>query len=92
LKSQTRSRFLFPLLAVPLSACVDRAVRQARVEPLVPACQSDGGAGDGTPQVEAGDFVVFTATRDLATRRDLYLSRLDGSGAYRLDGALAPSS
>lgn len=76
--SQVRLRLLFPALAAALSACG----YQAAGEPVQPLRDPPG--------FGAGDFVVFTATKDLATRTDLYLARLDGSEAFRLNGELAP--
>jgi hypothetical protein len=76
---QPKNRYrLLLLLGGALSACAGRgAVRDvgAGPDPCPPPAPSP-----------AGHFAVFTASKDLATRTDLYLARLDGSEVLRLNG------
>jgi Tol biopolymer transport system component len=53
------------------------------------ACAGQAAREAVEPPVPAGDFVVFTP-KDLATRADLYLARLDGSETVRLNSPLTP--
>jgi dipeptidyl aminopeptidase/acylaminoacyl peptidase len=88
------AHFVMPLVAesetLTFQVEMRRTDGEVRRERHRVTCARDRRTGDGTHPVVAGDFAVFTATKDLATRIDLYLARLDGSEVFRLNGPLAP--
>jgi len=69
---------------------VERASGEVVAEERSVECGREGRAGHRPPPAVPPDFAVFVASKDLATRADLYLARLDGSEVFRLNGPMAP--